>query len=55
LASYDQTKSGVYKKNHLPSPQHVTFLADRQGIQAMMNKAMHQTMIDQSKVLTNTI
>jgi hypothetical protein len=54
LASYGQTKSGVYK-NPLPAPQHITFSSDPQGLQDMMNKAMHQTMIDQSKVLANTI
>jgi hypothetical protein len=55
LASYGQTKSGVYKKNPLPTPQHVTFSVDPQGLQDMMNKAMHQTVIDQSTVLANTI
>jgi hypothetical protein len=55
LALCGQTKGGVYKKNPLPTPQQITFLADPQGIQDMMNKAMHQTMIDQSKVLANTI
>jgi hypothetical protein len=55
FASYGQTKSRVYKKNPLPMPQHITFSADPQGLQDMMNKAMHQTMIDQSKVLANTI
>jgi hypothetical protein len=46
---------GVYQKNTLPAPQHITFSADPRGLQDMMNKAMHQTMIDQSKVLANTI
>jgi hypothetical protein len=55
LASYGQTKGGVYKKNPLPAPQHITFSANPQGLQDMINKAMHQTMIDQSKVLANTI
>jgi hypothetical protein len=41
LASYGQTKGGVYKKNPLPTPQQITFLADPQGLQDMMNKAMH--------------
>jgi hypothetical protein len=55
LASYGQTKSSVFKKNPLPTPKQVTFSADPEGLQDMMTKAMHQTMIDQSKVFTNTI
>jgi hypothetical protein len=55
LASYGQTKSGVFKKNPLPTPKQVTFSADPEGLQDMMTKVMHQTMIDQSKVFTNTI
>jgi hypothetical protein len=55
LDLYGQTNSGVYKKNPLPVPQQITFSYDPQGLQDMMNKAMHQTMIDQSKVLANTI
>jgi hypothetical protein len=55
LASYGQTKSGVFKKNPLPTPKQVTFSADPEGLQDMMTKAMHQTMIDQSKVFANTI
>jgi hypothetical protein len=34
----------------LPTPKQVTFSADPEGLQDMMTKAMHQTMIDQSKV-----
>jgi hypothetical protein len=55
LASYGQTKSGGFKKNPLPTPKQVTFSADPEGLQDMMTKAMHQTMIDQSKVFANTI
>jgi hypothetical protein len=55
LGSYGQTKSGVFKKNLLPTPKQVTFSADPEGLQDMMTKAMHQTMIDQSKVFRNTI
>jgi hypothetical protein len=55
LASYGQTKSGVFKKNTLPTRKQVTFSDDPEGLQDMMTKAMHQTMIDQSKVFTNTI
>jgi hypothetical protein len=55
LASYGQTKSGVFKKCPLPTPKQVTFSADPEGLQDMMTKDMHQTMIDQSKVLANTI
>jgi hypothetical protein len=55
LASYGQTKSGGFKKNPLPTPKQVTFSAEPEGLQDMMTKAMHQTMIDQSKVFTNTI
>jgi hypothetical protein len=55
LASYCQTKSGVFKKNPLPTPKQVTFSADPEGLQDMMNKAMHQTIIDQAKVLANII
>jgi hypothetical protein len=55
LASYGQTKSGVFKKSPLPTPKKVTFSADPEGLQDMMTKAMHQTMIDQSKVFENTI
>jgi hypothetical protein len=55
LASYGQTKSGVFKKNPLSTPKQVSFSADLEGLQDMMTKAMHQTMIDQSKVFTNTI
>jgi hypothetical protein len=36
-------------------PKQVTFLADPEGLQDMMTNAMHQTMIDQSKVFANTI
>jgi hypothetical protein len=55
LASYGQTKSGVFKKNPLSTPKQVSFSADLEGLQDMMTKAMHQTIIDQSKVFTNTI
>jgi hypothetical protein len=55
LASYSQTKSGVFKKSPLPTPKQVTFSANPEGLQDMMTKAMHPTMIDQSKVFTNTI
>jgi hypothetical protein len=55
LASYGQTKSGVFKKSPLPTRKQVTFPADHEGLQNMMTKAMHQTMIDQSKVFPNTI
>jgi hypothetical protein len=55
LASYGQTKGGVFKKNPLPTPMQVTFTADPEGLQDMMTKAMHQTMIDHSKVFANTI
>jgi hypothetical protein len=55
LASYGQTKSGVFKKNSLPTPKQVTFSVDPEGLQDMMTKSMHQTMIDQSKVFANTI
>jgi hypothetical protein len=55
LASYGQTKSRVFKKSPLPTPTQVTFSADPKGLQDMMTKAMHQTMIDQSKVLANII
>jgi hypothetical protein len=55
LASYGQTKSGVFKKNPLPTPKQVTFSADPEGLQDMMTKAMHQTMINQSRVFANTI
>jgi hypothetical protein len=55
LASYGQTKSGVFKKNPLPTPKQVTFSTDPEGLQDMMTKAMHQTMIDQSKVFANNI
>jgi hypothetical protein len=41
LASYDQIKSGVFKKNPLPTPKQVTFSADPEGLQDMMTKAMH--------------
>jgi hypothetical protein len=36
-------------------PKQVTFSADPEGLQDMMTKVMHQTMIDQSKVFVNTI
>jgi hypothetical protein len=39
----------------LPTAKQVTFSADPEGLQDMMNKAMHQTMINQAKVLANTI
>jgi uncharacterized cupin superfamily protein len=55
LASHSQTKSGVYKKNPLTMPHQITFSSDPQGLQDMMNKDMYPTMIDQSKVLANTI
>jgi hypothetical protein len=55
LASYGQTKSGVFKKSPLPTPKQVTFSADPEGLQDMMTKAIHQTMIDKSKVFANTI
>jgi hypothetical protein len=55
LASYGQTKSGVFKKSPLPTPKQVTFSVDPEGLQDMMTKAIHQTMIDKSKVFANTI
>jgi hypothetical protein len=55
LESYGQTKGGVFKKNPLPTPKQVTFSADPEGLQYMMTKVMHQTMIDPSKVFVNTI
>jgi hypothetical protein len=55
LASYGQNKSGIFKKNPLPTPKQFTFSADPEGLQDMMTKAMHQMMIDQSKVFANTI
>jgi hypothetical protein len=55
LASYGQTKSGVFKKNPLPTLKQVTFSANPEKHQDMMTKAMRQMMIDQSKVFTNTI
>jgi hypothetical protein len=45
-ASYGQTKNGDFKKNPLPTPKQVTFSADPEGLQDIMTKAMHQTMID---------
>jgi hypothetical protein len=39
----------------LPKPKQVTFSANPEGLQDMMTKAMHQTMIDQSQVFANTI
>jgi hypothetical protein len=39
----------------LPTSKQVTFSADPEGLQDMMTKAMHQTMIDQSKVFANPI
>jgi DNA polymerase I-like protein with 3'-5' exonuclease and polymerase domains len=38
LASYGQTKGGVFKKNHLPTPKQVTFSTDPEGLQDMINK-----------------
>jgi hypothetical protein len=55
LASYGQTKSGVFKKSTLPMPEQITFSADPEGLQDMMTKALHQKMIDQSKVFVNTV
>jgi hypothetical protein len=55
LASYGQTKSGVFKKSLMSTPKKVTFSADPEGLPDMMTKAMNQTMIYQSKVFTNTI
>jgi hypothetical protein len=51
LASYGQIKSGVFKKNPLPTPKQATFLADLEGLQDMMTKAMHQTMISRGYIL----
>jgi hypothetical protein len=39
----------------LPTSKQITFSADPEGLQDMMTKTMHQTMIDQSKVFANTI
>jgi hypothetical protein len=55
MVSYGNTKGGVFKKNPLPTPKQVTFSVDLEGLQDMMNNAMHQTLIDQAKVLANTI
>jgi hypothetical protein len=55
LASYSETKGGIFKKNPFPTPKQVTFSVGPEGLQDMMTKAMHQTMIDQSKVFANTI
>jgi hypothetical protein len=41
LASYGQTKGGVYKKNPLPTPQQITFSTDLEGLQDMTNKVIH--------------
>jgi hypothetical protein len=41
LASYGQTKGGVYKKNPLPTPQQITFSTNPEGLQDMTNKVMH--------------
>jgi DNA polymerase I-like protein with 3'-5' exonuclease and polymerase domains len=46
LTSYGQTKSGVFKKNPLPTPKQVTISTDPEGL---------QDMIDQSKVFVTTI
>jgi hypothetical protein len=42
-------------KNPLPTPKKVTFSADLEGLQDIMTNSMHQIMIDESKVFTNTI
>jgi hypothetical protein len=42
-------------KHTLATPKQVTVLADPEGLQDMMTKAMHQIMIDQSKVFANRI
>jgi hypothetical protein len=55
LASYGQTKNEIFKMSSLPTPKQVTFLADPKSLQDMMTKAMHQTMIDQAKVVANTV
>jgi hypothetical protein len=55
LASYNQTKNGIFKKSLLPTPKKVTFSADHESLQDMMTKVMHQTMIDQAKVFANTV
>jgi hypothetical protein len=55
MASYDQTKGGLFNKNTWSTPNQVTFSADAEGLQDMITKAMHQTMIDQSKSSANTI
>jgi hypothetical protein len=55
LASYGQTKSGVFEKSPLPAPKKVIFSADPKGHQDMRSKAKHQTMMDQSKVFKNTV
>jgi hypothetical protein len=39
----------------LPTPKQVTFSANPEGLQDMMTKAMHQTMMDQSKAFMNII
>jgi hypothetical protein len=36
LASYGQTKGGVFKKKPLPTPKKVTFSAHLEGLQDMM-------------------
>jgi hypothetical protein len=43
------------KKNCLPTPKQGTFSDYPEGLKDMMNKAMHQMMFDQAKVLANTI
>jgi hypothetical protein len=55
LASYGRTKSGIFKKNPLQTPKQVTYSADPEALQDMMTKAMHQMMIDQTKVFANTV
>jgi hypothetical protein len=55
LASYSQTKNGIFKKSLLPAPKQVTFLANPESLQDMMTKAVHQTMIDQAEVYANTV
>jgi hypothetical protein len=44
----------IYRSSDAPV-LNTTFSGDPQGLQYMMNKTMHQTMIDKSTVLANTI
>ena len=55
LASFGCTRDKVIKKAPVPGPREVTFIAVSGKVQDMMDQAMNRSLINQSKVLENSM